>query len=203
MSSGSNSFYGSSEACGDKSSTANESGQSTTPSGSLSGLKRPPGMSVRMSVPKHISKAEMQMKLNAGNITYSQLHEIANDFRSSAGMTLAITGSFALQLHAGRPFHRPINDIDFVVANLAELKANLEQSAIFDASNISVAEDNGWVIHRPSRQIFDVLQAGGRFGSLENIEYAGGLPVISFNELVNSLKRRDGNSSDLDFAKSL
>lgn len=145
----------------------------------------------------------MAQRLNAGPITKAQLHAIASDFSCHAGVQIAITGSFALELHAGKPFHRPINDIDFVVADLAQLKFSLRDSAVVDASNVAEGEDNGWIIHRPTGQIFDVLQAGNRFGKLETVEQAGGLPVMSLDSLVQAMQKRHDKQDDLAFASTL
>lgn len=181
----------------------------TAPSGAPTGLRtrpglrQPQGLALRIAPPKLATRAEVAQQLNVGPITNAQLHAIANDFMRHAGMPVAITGSFALQLHAGKPLHRPINDIDFVVADLPQLKFSLNGSKVFDASNISEGEDNGWIIHRPTGQIFDVLQAGNRFGKLDTADVAGGLPVIPLNTLIRSMEARADKQDDLAFAHSL
>ena len=167
------------------------------------GLQLPTGLNIQINVPKLPTKAETAQKLAAGPVTKAQLHAIAQDFTLHAGMPVAITGSFALEIHAGKPLHRPINDIDFVVADLPQLKFSLRDSEIFDASNVSEGEDNGWIIHRPTGHIFDVLQAGPRFGTLDTLQHSAGLPVMSLDSLVASMKKRTDKRDDLEFANSL
>lgn len=119
---------------------------------------------------------------------------------------LATKAEVAQQLNAGPITNAQLHAIanDFMRhADLPQLKFSMRNSEIFDASNISEGEDNGWIIHRPTGQTFDVLQAGNRFGKLDAVDVAGGLPVMSLDALIRAMEKRADKHDDLAFARSL
>lgn len=153
------------------------------------------GLNLKVMIPKTITKAEMKAERNIEPPRPGQLYELTNAIKNTVKTEFAVTGGFALELHSQKintPAHRMVNDVDIITRDYRTFLMELSENNDFDTSNASMDEDNGWVIHKPSNQIFDVLQANRRFGGMEQIEMINGLPVEPLSALSKKLQSMTG-----------
>nr|WP_310617362.1 hypothetical protein [Pantoea cypripedii] len=176
------------------------------PSTSAQVQKKRPRPGLKLKIPEVVKKADIEAKLNVQPIQKEQIPEIINSIKNLP-VRFAVTGSAALEAHAsnqGVEFYRKINDLDLMTDNLTQFTHFLSKNTDFDVSHVNPAEGNGWIIHKPTNQIIDVLEANhSSYGAIGNIDEIGGIPVRSLSNLKESLAVQGTKQDDLSFANKL
>ncbi|MBD1569737.1 hypothetical protein [Aliivibrio sp. S10_S31] len=121
------------------------------------------------------------------------INHIYCDLKSILGDEFAITGSCALFLHALSvkvDFSRNLNDMDFLVKNFLQVERKLILSNKFNytASSFSQEYGSGWIQHKETGCIVDILEDNGKFGTLEASSIIDNKRVCSLLSLYNSLE---------------
>lgn len=152
-------------------------------------LKLPP-----LTIPQTETKEDFRARYpNSG---FASNLATATNWGRNIGGKWAVTGSMAVALHTVvNPKIRdkviPVDDLDIIDANpqASLLMADSEPMKSYYELPDNIAHNSGnYIGDKVQKTSIDILPAGERFGTLNNLKHIYGLPVVSITSLRDKYK---------------